>query len=91
MTVESLIVELNNRSYPIHFSNTFEVLQEDVESLRTACRSICVLSDESVMAAQSKFLELAGFNHEEIFTVPAGEPSKSIEHFNQALNYLAMD
>ena len=89
MTVEPLIVELDNRSYPIHFSSTFEALKEDLTDLRADCRSMYALSDEGVLAAQPDFLSQAGFDYEEILSVPAGETSKSIEHFGQVLNFLS--
>ena len=89
MTIEPLIVELDNRSYPIHFSSAFEALKEDVTNLRASGRSVYALSDEGVLTAQPDFLSLAGIDHEEILSVPAGETSKSIDHFSKVLDFLA--
>ena len=89
MTVEALIVELEERSYPIHFSDSLSILKEDVAGLRAAGRSVYVLSDESVLKAQPELLMQAGFKHEEVFAVPSGETTKSIQSFSQVLQFLA--
>lgn len=89
MTIETLVVELEERSYPIHFSNSLSILKDDVANLRDAGHDVYVLSDEKVLAAQSEFLMQAGFNNEEILEVPASEATKSIKYFSQALNFLA--
>ena len=89
MTAEAYIVELNERAYPIHFSDSLSVLSEDVASLRTSGRNVYVLSDETTLAAQPEFLTQAGFKHEEILSVPAGETTKSIKFFSQVLSFLA--
>lgn len=89
MTVEALIVELGERSYPIHFRDSLSVLKGDIADLRASGHSVYVLSDETVLAKQPEFLMQAGFNNEEILTVPAGEPTKSIEYFSQTLRFLA--
>ncbi len=89
MTVEALIVELGERSYPIHFSDSLNMLKEDVASLRSSGHSVYVLSDETVLSRQPEFLMLAGFRNEEILTVPAGETVKSIKYFSQTLSFLA--
>ncbi|MGK0310335.1 MAG: 3-dehydroquinate synthase [Lentimonas sp.] len=89
MTIEALIVELDERSYPIHFSDSLSTLKEDVATLRSAGHSVYALSDEAVLTAQPELLLQAGFKLEEIFTVPAGEHTKSIEHFSQVISFLA--
>lgn len=89
MKVEILIVDLEDRSYPINFSDAPGTLKKDIAALRAAGRNVYVLSDEGVLAAQPDFLLQVGFNQDEIFAVPSGETTKSIEYFNQALNFLA--
>lgn len=89
MTNEAYIVELKERSYPIHFSDSLKVLKEDVANLRASGRRVYVLSDETAVSAQSDFLIQAGFKLEEVLTVPAGENTKSIKFFSQVLSILA--
>ena len=89
METESFVVELNERSYPIHFSDSLKLLKEDVANLRASGRSVYVLSDETVLAARHEVLLTAGFKHEEVLIVPAGENSKSIQYFTQVLSFLA--
>ncbi len=89
MTIEALIVELNEHAYPIHFSDSLSTLSEDIANLRSSGRNVYALSDERVMAAQPKFLTQAGFKSEEIFTIPSGETTKSIQFFSQVLSFLA--
>ena len=89
MEIKALIVELGERSYPIHFSDSLSILKDDIAGLRAAGHKVYVLSDEAVLAAQPEFLMQAGFENEEILTVPGGETTKSIEHFSQSLSFLA--
>ncbi len=89
MTIEALIVELNEHAYPIHFSDSQSTLSEDISNLRSSGRSVYVLSDEAVMAAQPEFLTQVGFKLEEIFTIPSGETTKSIHFFNKVISFLA--
>lgn len=89
MPTEALTVKLAERAYPIHFSDSLRALQNDVAGLRAAGRSVTVLSDANVLKAQPSVLTQAGFKHEEILQLPAGEPSKSIAYFSHALSFLA--
>lgn len=89
MEVESLIVELGERSYPIHFSDSLSILKADIADLRAAGRKVYSLSDEAILKAQPELLTEVGFSHEEIFAVPSGEKTKSIQYFSQALSFLA--
>ncbi len=89
METEALIVELEERSYPIHFSDSLSILKADVADLHEAGRKVYVLSDERVLEAQPELLMEAGFTNEEILTMPSGEKTKSIQRFSQALSFLA--
>jgi len=89
MSTETLSVELADRTYPIHFSNSLEALKDCVASLRSAGRDLRVISDASVLKAQPNYLERAGFNKREILCFPPGEQTKSLEHFSKALSFLA--
>jgi len=89
MSVKVLTVELGDRTYPIHFTDSLERLSDEVEKLKADGRSVYVLSDDSVLAAQPNVLKRAGFTQESILSVPAGEQSKSIQYFSQLLSALA--
>ena len=67
-----LTVELAERAYPIHFSDSLNTLQKDVTALRAANRSVRVLSDATVLDAQPDVLIKAGFKREEILSLPSG-------------------
>jgi 3-dehydroquinate synthase len=89
MSNAPLTVELAERSYPIHFTDSLTALKNDIAALRSAGRSIRVLSDAKVLSAHPDRLAEAGFEDAEILSLPSGEQTKSIEYFSQALSFLA--
>lgn len=89
MTTETLQVQLAERTYPIHFSDSHKALAQTVTELRTNGRAICVIADEGVIAAQPTYLQNAGFQKDEILVLPRGETTKSTQHFAQCLSHLA--
>ena len=89
MSTEALQVQLAERSYPIYFSGVADQLKTDVSSLRAQGRSVFVISDASVLEAHPNYLIEAGFEEEEVHSLPAGETSKSAEFFSQSLSFLA--
>jgi 3-dehydroquinate synthase len=89
MTTEALQVELAERSYPIHFTGSHEHLKKAVQRLRESGRRVRVISDARVLDAQPDYLAQAGFEDNEILSLPPGEQSKSVESFSQALSFLA--
>ena len=89
MPTETLIVQLAKRSYPIHFSDVAERLKADLSNLRASGRSVRVISDARVLKAHPEYLTEIGFEDDEILSLPAGEATKSIEFFSQALSHLA--
>ncbi len=89
MSTQSLQVQLAERSYPIHFSKVAELLKADVASLRAAGRSVRVISDARVLNAHPSYLAQVGFHDNEILSLPAGEKTKSVDFFSQALSFLA--
>jgi len=89
MKTETLQVELAERSYPIHFSGSHDLLKAEVHKLREAGRSVRAISDARVLDAQPDYLPQAGFADSEILSLPPGETSKSVDSFSQALSYLA--
>ena len=88
MPTETLIVQLAERSYPIHFSDVAEKLKADICSLRASERSLRVISDAGVLKAHPEYLTQLGFEEDEILLLPAGEATKSIKFFSQALSHL---
>lgn len=89
MPTETLTVQLAERSYPIHFSGVAERLKVDISNLRASGRSVRVISDARVLEAHPEYLSQVGFEDDEILSLPAGEATKSIEFFSQALSHLA--
>jgi 3-dehydroquinate synthase len=89
MSTQTLTVQLAERSYPIYFSQVAEALKADVAALRAAGRSVRVISDARVLHAHPSYLAQAGFEDSEILSLPAGEPTKSVEFFSQCLSFLA--
>ena len=49
MPIETLTVQLAERSYPIHFSDVEERLKVDISNLRASGRSLRVISDARVL------------------------------------------
>lgn len=89
MSTQTLTVQLAERSYPIYFSQVATTLKTDIAALRAAGRSVRVISDARVLHAHPSYLAQAGFKEEEILSLPAGEPTKSVEYFSQCLSFLA--
>ena len=89
MPTETLTVQLAERSYPIHFSDVAERLKVDISNLRASGRTVRVISDARVLEAHPEYLTQVGFEDDEILSLPAGEATKSIEFFSQALSHLA--
>jgi 3-dehydroquinate synthase len=89
MPTETLTVQLAERSYTIHFSDVAERLKVDISNLRASGRTVRVISDARVLEAHPEYLTQVGFEDDEILSLPAGEATKSIEFFSQALSHLA--
>lgn len=89
MKTEALTVELAERSYPIYFSDSREALAAKVAELRAKGRSLRVVADAGLLAAQPDYLTAAGFGTEEVLSLPAGEPTKSSAYFADCLSFLA--
>ena len=89
MPTDTLTLQIDERSYPIHFSDVEERLKVDVSNLRTSGRSVRGVSDARVLKAHPEYLSEVGFEDDEILSLPAGEATKSIEFFSQVLSHLA--
>ncbi|NCG09108.1 MAG: 3-dehydroquinate synthase [Verrucomicrobia bacterium] len=86
---EALTVALGDRAYPIHFTDSKAALRQCVAELKEAKREIRVLTDANLHKCQSDYLQAVGFAKEEILSLPAGEPTKSIESYAETLRCLA--
>lgn len=89
MKTKNLIVELAERRYPIYFDSVTEALKAELAALRAAGRRVQVISDARVLHSRPNYLAQAGFEDSEILSLPAGEPTKSVTYFSQALSTLA--
>lgn len=89
MKTETLTVELAERRYPIYFDGVTEALKADLAALRATGRGVQVISDARVLHTHPNYLAQAGFEDSEILSLPAGEPTKSIKYFSQAVSTLA--
>jgi 3-dehydroquinate synthase len=87
--VETLTVQLGDRSYPLHFGEDVPAqIRAEVARMREAGRKIAVLTDAQVAKAQSdRFAAL--FGDAPVLVVPAGESAKSLNEFGRALDFLA--
>lgn len=87
--VESLTVNLSDRSYPIGFGADLTAeIEAVVANLRAAGRAVAVVTDEHVAAKQADLLAQA-FGNAPRCVVEAGEESKSLEVFGDVLDFLA--
>lgn len=89
MNADPLDVELAHRSYPIHFEASPVALRREVKARRDAGGAVRLLSDARVLEAQGGFPGQVGFEDHEILSLPAGEPTKSIDAYTEALRFLA--
>ncbi|MCC5024509.1 MAG: 3-dehydroquinate synthase [Candidatus Synoicihabitans palmerolidicus] len=87
--VDSLTVNLGNRSYPIRFgSDLREIVAEEVAILIRAGRKVVVVTDERVASAQSEVLQgmVADVPR---WAVAAGEQSKSATELGRLWDFFA--
>ncbi len=89
--VETLQVQLGERSYPILFGTGLELqIAEAIEAARTQGRRLVVVTDENVRAAAAPLFRgaLAGLP---TFAVAPGEGSKSLTIFAEACEFMARE
>ncbi len=86
---QGLTVELAQKSYPIHFSQTasLEIKNALAEYSRAGCPSV-LLTDAGVARTQAEFL-VQSFGTTPQLTVVTGEKAKSLEVFGQVQDFLA--
>jgi 3-dehydroquinate synthase len=89
MILESLDVSLGDRSYPINIGRDMAgELAAQVAADRGKGRKLAVITDESVAAAQSEFLQNA-FADIPVLVLPSGESTKAFSHLERCCNFLA--
>ncbi len=87
--VETLTVNLGERSYPIHFgADLTAAIRADVTRLTAAGRKVAVVTDENLQRAQGARL-LAMLGGAPVLAVSAGEGTKSLAGFGRVLDFLA--
>lgn len=84
-----LVVELGEKSYPIHFpADAGAAIRTMLASNASAGRINVLLTDDGVARAQSGFLADT-FGAAARLIVPAGERTKSLETYGKVLDFLA--
>jgi len=88
---DRLLVQLEERSYPIYFESIQSLLKKEVDQLEKENKSRFLITDAQLHAKHSAYIKGIGFEESEIFVVPAGERSKSISVYNDLLSFLALN
>jgi len=87
--VDSLQVNLGNRSYPIHFGDQLvEQVTGDFGKMKAAGRKIAIITDETVARAQADALAAISMGAE-VWVIPTGETAKSAEQLVAIWDFLA--
>ncbi len=87
--VEDLVVNLGDRSYPIHFGeNLASAVAAELAGLRARGAKTVALADASLMDCQGRRLD-AMMGETPRLIVPAGETSKSSQQLVEAWDFLA--
>ncbi|MDQ8184394.1 3-dehydroquinate synthase [Pelagicoccus sp. SDUM812002] len=89
MPTKQVIVETSLSTYPIHVGRSLGgQLIEEIEGLISNGALVAAVTDSNVREAQAAWFEALG-EKVAVFTVPAGETSKSVAHFGEVLDFLA--
>ncbi|MBC8039081.1 MAG: 3-dehydroquinate synthase [Opitutaceae bacterium] len=87
--VESLIVHLGDRSYPIHFgANVASGVRAEVDALVAAGRKVAIVTDRNLARAQGDALH-AMFGGQPMLVLEPGEETKSLSELGRVLDFLA--
>ena len=86
---ETLNVLLEDRSYPIHFNAEDGTLKATIDGLHQQNKACYLITDSNLHSIYSDYIENLGIPKTHIYTVPEGETSKSIEHYEKILSFLA--
>jgi 3-dehydroquinate synthase len=84
-------VALGNRSYPIYIGSSLDdLLAGAIQKLRSASRPLALITDANVLATQSPFIQ-THFAGVPTYSLEAGEQSKNLTNFSEALEFLAKE
>lgn len=87
--IESLQVNLGDRSYPIHFgAGLADRVKLDLESLLAEGRKVAIVTDEALAEAQSDLLNAISAGAQ-VWRIPSGETAKSPDQLVAIWNFLA--
>jgi 3-dehydroquinate synthase len=87
--VEMLTVQLEERSYPIHFAADLrQEIKDGLEALRRAGRKLALVTDSNVALRQALTLEEIAPGVPTL-VLPPGESTKSLESLGRVLDFLA--
>jgi 3-dehydroquinate synthase len=87
--VESLTVNLSDRSYPIHFGkDVAAAVRTQIDALVAAGRKIVVVTDRNLARSQADALH-AMFGAQPTLVLEPGEETKSLSQLGRVLDFLA--
>ncbi len=89
--VDTLTVNLGERSYPIAFGAELDaVLRAELQRLAQAGRKIAIVTDTNVRRAQAEALRRM-LGESSVLAIEPGETAKSLEGFGRVLDFLAAE
>jgi 3-dehydroquinate synthase len=87
--MESLTVNLGDRSYPIHFGvDVASAIRSEVDALAATGRKVAIVTDRNLASNQEAALSVM-FGDCPKLILPAGEETKSLTHLGNVLDFLA--
>jgi 3-dehydroquinate synthase len=87
--VESLTVNLGDRSYPIHFGkDVAAAVRTQIDALAAAGRKVVVVTDRNLARSQADALH-AMFGAQPTLVLEPGEETKSLSQLGRVLDFLA--
>ncbi len=87
--VESLTVNLGERSYPIHFGkDVADAVRAQIDALTAAGRKVVVVTDRNLARSQADALQ-AMFGGQPTLVLEPGEETKSLTQLGRVLDFLA--
>lgn len=85
---EKIEVNLSNKSYPIYFLNSDAKLQECINRIKDEKKKSFLITDESIYSIYSHYIKKLGIEEENVYKIPSGESSKSIQQFELIISFL---
>lgn len=86
---ETLNVPLEDRSYPIYFNQDDRTLKATIDDLHQKNKTCYLITDSNLFNIYSETIESLGIPKTHVYAVPEGETSKSVEHYEKILSFLA--